>query len=195
MIIFLGFFLILQSGCVSSPPSRFYLLSPLTPPLQEAKPSLGEGCFSLGIGPITISGYLDQPNIVTLTTANELVLAGYDQWAEPLKDSVTMVLSQNLSTLLCMKSVVIFPWLGPIPLDYRLEIDIIRFDGNLKGNVTLEAWYRILSGDGKTLLFARKANVIEHTEGGDYKSLVAAQSQALGQLSREIAEAIKTLHK
>jgi uncharacterized lipoprotein YmbA len=59
----------------------------------------------------------------------------------------------------------------------------------------LEAWWRVFRGDGKIMLVARKSNLSEPAGGGDYKSLVAAQSRALGQLSREIAEAIKTLPK
>jgi uncharacterized lipoprotein YmbA len=195
MIIILGVFTVLQWGCVSSPPSRFYLLNSQLPSLAETQPSSGQGCLSLGIGPITMPGYLDQPNIVTRSAANQLMLAGYDLWAEPLKENFTMIISQNLSALLCTKSIVIFPWLGSIPIDYRIEIDVMRFDGERGGKVTLDAWYRILRGDGKALLLARKAGVIEPTEGEDYKALVAAQSRALGQLSHEIAEAIKTLHK
>ena len=97
----------------------------------------------------------------------------------------------NLSTFLCAKTVVVFPWRGKIPIDYRIEMDVLRFDGTLVGNVSLEAWWRLFSGDGKTMLISRKLTFNELAGGGDYKSLVSAQSRILEKLSREIAEAIR----
>lgn len=192
-LILLGAFLFAHFGCASSPTPRFYLLSPLTTTGSELKPPADERCLSIGIGPIKIPGYLDQAQIVTRSTANELTLAEFDRWAEPLKENFTRVLSQNLSTLLCTKTIVVFPWRGTIPVDYRIETDVLRFDGILGGHASLEAWWRVFSGDGKTMLLARKSDLSEPAGGGDYKSLVSAQGRTLEKLSREIAEAIKTL--
>lgn len=192
-LILLGAFLFAHFGCASSPTPRFYLLSPLTISGSELKPPADERCLSIGIGPIKIPGYLDQAQIVTRSTANELTLAEFDRWAEPLKENFTRVLSQNLSTLLCTKSVVVFPWRGTIPVDYRIETDVLRFDGILGGHASLEAWWRVFSADGKIMLLARKSDLSEPAGGRDYKSLVSAQGRTLEKLSREIAEAIKTL--
>jgi uncharacterized lipoprotein YmbA len=107
---------------------------------------------------------------------------------------VQTILSRPRPSLI-PKTVVVFAWRGKIPIDYRIEIDVIRFDGNRGVNVSLEAWWRVFNGDGKTMLLSSKSNLSEPADGGNYKSLVAAQSRALGHLSREIAEAIKTLPK
>lgn len=194
-IIILGALLAVQFGCASSPSSRFYLLSSLPRTGEEAKPRRDENCLSIGIGPINVPGYLDQPQIVTRPMGNELLLAEFDRWAEPLKENFTRVLSQNISTLLCTKTVVFFPWQTRIPLDYRIEMDVLRFDGSLGGNASLEAWWRVFSGDGKKMLVAKKSSFNEVVDGRDYRSLVSAQSRVLGHLSDEIAEAIKTLKK
>ena len=69
-------------------------------------------------------------------------------------------------------------------------MDVLRFDGNLGGNVSLEAWWRLFRGDGKTMLLSKKLSLSELANGRDYKSLVSAQSRILEKLSREIAEAI-----
>jgi uncharacterized lipoprotein YmbA len=53
----------------------------------------------------------------------------------------------------------------------------------------------VFSGDGKRMLASKKSTLTEAVGGQDYKSLVAAQSRALGHLSREIAETIRTLAK
>jgi len=193
VIIFSTLWVVL-SGCASSP-SRFYLLSSLEATGPEMKPSAEERCFSFGIGPINIPYYLDRPQIATRGTSTELKLAEFDRWGEPLGDNLKSVLGKNLSILLCTKAVAFFPWRGGIPIDYRIEMEVLRFDGSLGGNVSLEAWWMISSGDGKRILFPKKSTLTEAVGGQDYKSLVGAESRALGTLSREIAEAIKTLSK
>jgi uncharacterized lipoprotein YmbA len=187
--------LAVQFGCASSPPTRFYLLSSLDTTRPEMKPSADERCFSIGIGPVRIPEYLNQPKIVTRGGGNQLKLAEFDQWSEGLNVNITRVLAENLSVLLCTKTVAIFPWRGGIPLDYRIELDIQRFDGHLGGDVSLDGWWRLLSGDGKTLLQSKRTSVSESAGGGDYESLVLAQSRTLEKLSHEVAEAIKTLPK
>jgi len=184
-----------QFGCASSPPTRFYLLSSLEAPRPEMKPSADEQCFSIGIGPVKIPEYLDQPKIVTRGGGNQLKLAEFDRWSEGLNGNITRVFAENLSVLLCTKTIAIFPWRGGIPLDYRIELDVQRFDGTLGADVSLEAWWRLLSGDGKTLLQSKRTSISEPAGGGDYESLVLAQSRTLEKLSREVAEAIKTLPK
>ena len=85
------------------------------------------------------------------------------------------------------------PVRGKIPVDYRVEMKVLRLDGSLVGNVSLEAWWMIFSGEGNGILLTRRSAFTEPASGQDYKSLVSAESRALGRLSREIAQAIKTL--
>ncbi len=184
---------VILSGCASSPTPRFYLLSSLEATSSEMKPSAEERCFSIGIGPINIPDYLDKPQIVTRGASVEFTMAEYDRWGEPIGDNLKRVLAKNLSILLCTKTIAFFPWKGGIPIDYRIEMEVLRLDGSLGGNVSLEAWWMVFSGDGKKILASKKSTLSEAVGGQDYKSLVGAESRALGTLSREIAEVIKVL--
>jgi len=186
---------VVLSGCASSPTPRFYLLSSLEATSPEKKPSAEEGCLSIGIGPINLPDYLDRPQIITRGASIELKLAEFDRWGEPLEDNLKRVLAKNLSILLCTKTIAFFPWKGGIPFDYRIEMEVLRLDGSLGGNVSLEAWWMVFSGDGKRMLASKRSILTEAVGGQDYKSLVGAQSRVLGTLSREIAEVIKTLPK
>ncbi len=195
VVIISGGLWVVLSGCTSSPSSRFYILSSLATPGPETKPLSDERCLSLGVGPIKIPDYLDRPQIITRVAQDEFALAEFDRWAGSLKDNLTRVLADNLSVLLCTKTISLFPWVGGIPIDYRIEMEVIRMDGSLGGNVSLEAWWIIFSGDKRQILLTKRSNVMEATGGKDYKSLVSAQSRALEKLSREIAEAIRPLAK
>jgi uncharacterized lipoprotein YmbA len=194
-VLILGVFLMVFSGCASTPPPRFYTLSSLDAGTPETKPSADGRCLSVGIGPIDIPDYLDRPQIVTRTNPHEVSLAPFDRWAEPLKDNVARVLEKNLSQSLCAKTILIFPWKGGALLDYRIELHVLRMDGALGGNVVLEAWWMIYSGDGKKMLFPKKSTLTEAAGGKDYPSFVAAQSRVLLRLSNEIVEALRKLPK
>jgi hypothetical protein len=74
-------------------------------------------------------------------------------------------------------------------------MDVIRFDGPLGGDVSLIARWAILEGKERNLLLARKSTIIEPSGSKSYEAMVEADSRALEKLSREIAEAIKTLPK
>ena len=103
--------------------------------------------------------------------------------------------AKNLLILLCTKTITFFPWRGGVPIDYRIEMEVLGLDGSLGGNVSLEAWWIVFSGDGKRMLFSKKSSFNEAVGGKDYKSLASAQSRTVGRLSAEIAEAIKILPK
>ena len=194
-VLALGALLAVQFGCASSPPSRFYLLSSLDTINPEMKSSADERCFSIGIGPIRIPDYLDRPQIVTRGPSGGIAFAEFERWGEPMRDNLTHALAKNLSILLCTKTIAFFPWRGGIPIDYRIEMNVLGLDGSLGGNVSLEAWWMVFSGDGKKMLVSKKSTFTEAVGGQDYRSLVSAQSRVLGHLSHEIAEAIRILAK
>ena len=187
---------ILLVGCSSSSPTRFYVLHSWSDSMKmkELQSSNRDHCISIGVGPVGVADYLERPQIVTRVTPNEVKLAQLDQWAEPLEQNISRVLADNLSALLCTKMVVAFPWRGAVTIDYQVEVEILRLDGDLGGNATLEVqWMAFGLREPKKLLASKKSTFTEPTGGQDYQGLVSAQSRNLEGLSRDIAAAIKTL--
>jgi uncharacterized lipoprotein YmbA len=195
-VVILGVLLMGLIGCAfggRTAPSRFYLLSSLAASGSEPPAAIGARPIAIGIGPVEISHYLDRPQIATRLSRNELSLAEFDKWAEPLQDNVTRVLAENLAVLLRADPVNIFQWRGSLAVDYRVQIDVIRMDGVLGGNATLMARWLIIEKDDRKVLLNRKSTFEEPTGTGDYKALVAAMSRTIASLSEEIAEEIKSL--
>jgi len=179
------------AGCASSAPTRFYVLSPLASSKAESQALKDEGCIVIGIGPVELPAYLDRPQIVTRVSENELNLTEFDKWAEPLKDNFSRVLVENLSTLLYVDAISIFPWKGQTLIDYRVEVTVIRMDGNIGGNASLVARWAIFRENDRKMLLTRQSSFSRPLSSQGYKALVSAQSRAISDLSREIAEAIK----
>jgi hypothetical protein len=158
---------------------------------------MGEHCFAIGIGPVKIPEYLNQSEIVTRITQNEVSLDEFAKWAEPLENNISRALAENLSSLLCLRSIVIFPWGSQTPIDYRIDVYVIHMDGVLGESALLDVSWSIAAGtDGKkSPLLTKRSTYKESTGGGDYGAFVSAQSRNLASLSREIAETILQLSK
>lgn len=175
------------SGCAiggSTPPSRFYLLAPLEAVVDAA------GGPSLGLGPIRLAQYLDRPQIVTRRSPHRLALAEFDRWGEPLSESISRVLAANLSALLRTSHVQRHPWRDGRGIELRVELDVRRFDGPLRGPVELVVHWRASRRDSQV---ARISRYSEPLDAEGYEPLAAAMSRALQALSVDIANAVTAL--
>ncbi len=181
-------FVLLVAGCGTSPTPRFFHLE------KNADMTLTgiERGMAIGIGPVNIAQYLDRPQIVTRSGSHGLRMSEFNRWSEPLKNSISRVISVSLSNQLQTTRVYLIPRRNKaIPLDYQVAIDIARFDGELGSDAMLTARWSLYDKDNKAVL--TKVSIISvASEGTDFENLVAAENQALQKLSSEIVEAIKS---
>jgi len=183
--------LALLSGCASTPPSRFYVLTPRVE--AKAKVEAEEPGVFLLVGPVEVAAYLDRPQIVTRSGENEVELAEFDRWAQSLKESLPKLLGSSLSALLGRERVfgANEPALGEPR--FRVGLSVSRFDGAIGGDVVLEARWLLLGGpDARDpqLLSIRTSRIVKPAGSDGYRSLVAGMSEAVADLCREIAAAV-----
>jgi uncharacterized protein len=183
--------LILLSGCASSPQPRFYQLSPISNGTEIGHSDTP--CVSVGIGPVKLPEYTNRPQIVTRKSENELSRAQFDQWAEPLSDTFSRVIAENLSRLLCVDRVYLFPWEATIKPDYLVRADVLEMNGYLDTKAYLQLQWSIWGVREKKELFQKRSAYSELVRNGSYEGLVQAYSNMVGQLSRDIARAIEGL--
>jgi uncharacterized lipoprotein YmbA len=180
--------IVLISGCAVTQPTNFYTLSPATEPNVAKRSADG---LVIGLGPITLPQYLDRPDIVTREGANQMRLAEFSKWSEPLEPLLTRIMAEDLYALLDASDVIPVPQRGDIPLDRVVEVDFSRFDADATGQVVLDARWRVYQGDNETLLASGRSQVTEQGAAvPDFDAIVAAMSRALGRASEEIAKAI-----
>jgi uncharacterized lipoprotein YmbA len=186
----IGVILLSVAGCASAP-SRFYVLSPAAESMQTATGPGRE--IAVGIGPVTLPEYLDRPQIVTRTSRNELRLAEFDRWAEPLRDNFTQVLRENLAALLPSQRVVAYPWKRATPIDYQITVTVTRFEWVAGGDSVLSVRWSLLAGDGRQEFLTRASTYDIHPAGEDYPAIVAAMNDALAAFSHDIVAALREL--
>ncbi len=183
---------IFVAGCLGRSPSpRFYALSSIQEDQTISKRKTPAQNAVIGIGPVKMADYLDQSELVTRTSDNQLVKAEYDRWAGSVKDNFINVLGDNIGLLLPTDRIYLYPWRTSVPLDYQVVVEVVRFDGRLGDAAWLVARWSLFGGPERKLLKMNRFDLRQPVTGGDYAALVAAQSQALAQLSQEIALTIQ----
>ncbi len=178
------------AGCVStSPPARFYLLEPRVEPGPKAE--AGDPGVFLLVGPVDVASYLDRPQIVTRSGANEVKLAEFDRWAQPLKESLPKACAASLSVMLGQERVFTSEEPAVGEAKHRVTVEVLRFDGEVGGEVVLDARWTLFRGTPASIVSSRRTHVVKSAGSDGYRSLVAAMNEAVGVLCSEIAEAVK----
>jgi uncharacterized protein len=193
-VLLLGVMAAAGLGCAGSPNAKFYTLSPLvsTAEVKSLKETPAHDLI-IGVGPVRIPQYLMRKEIVTRTDENRIDLAEYDLWGGTLQDDFSRSLIENLNLLLAGNRVSLFPWPGTGTVDYRVGVEVARFDGSLGGEVVLIATWTIREGKGNKIVLVRTSRIQESAGGQTYEAVVGAMSRALARLSREIGETIRAL--
>jgi uncharacterized lipoprotein YmbA len=186
----LGGCLLGLSGCASSPPTRLYVLPSMTG-AETASPAAPRD-LTIGVGPVTLSPYLDRLPIVTRASRARLVLGEFDQWAASLQDLVTRALAENLSRLIPTDRVVLHPWSRTVELDYQVTVDVMQFDAGPSGEVVLAARWRLLNAKEQALVM-RQARVTAAAGRRDYEATIIAMGHTLDALSQDMAAALLTI--
>jgi uncharacterized lipoprotein YmbA len=175
------------TGCAASQPTRFFVLNALEHSQKESLTSCQNNkIFTLGINPINLPHYLDRPQIMTKVNDNEFRLSELNVWAEPLKDTLTRVIAQNLNSVPCA-DIVIMPKALSKQIIYRLSAEVIRLDGTLVGQAILDVQWSIIEEQTKQVLIAKVSKYREPVLSHDYNALVYAYNRVLDSFSKEIA--------
>jgi uncharacterized lipoprotein YmbA len=143
---------------------------------------------SIGLGPVEFPEYLDRPGVVRRTGPNQLHVAPFELWGQSLRQNFTQVLGRNLEILVPGVAAVSFPWKGPgVDLAYRLVVQVDRFDAGPDDQVALDAVWALHRGMSAGWVAGGHTALRVPVQGGGYAAIVAAMSQAVAELSREIA--------
>ena len=174
-------------------PWRLFSLTSLPEPEAEPVASTGSSepmQAAIGVGPIRLPGYLDQDQLVTRISQNSIRLSNNDRWAEPLEDNIAQVLGHNLSILLRTDRVVLHPWSAQQRPAYQVEIDVLSFEPDTAGTAHLAARWVLRDVASRQTIAEKETRLSDSAAGGSAEQSVASLSQALGDLSVEIAKVI-----
>lgn len=180
--------LLAAGGCFRSPRPDFYMLAS---PAENAARSGEEAVRGprVAIGPVAIPGYLDRPQIF-LREGNDVSvkLSEFNHWSEPVRQGIARVLCDAVTASLLPRQGLAVPLRSSQQSQWRIAVDITRFDGAPNGNVILDAGWLLLNEHGDVVRsgrFVRRASA-----GPDIASMVQAQSALLAQFGADLGAII-----
>ena len=180
----IALFALAIAGCGTTSPARFYTLDSTASP--GAAPAVRD---RIVVGPVSVPASVDQPQFVVQVAANRVELDEFNRWAAPLNDAIARAVAGDLSTLLGTPDVATAALVNFNPT-YRVTIDVLRFE-SIKGEAAVveAVWAVHRIADGKTRSGRSFARVT--VQGDGFDALAAAHSQAVAQMSADIAGAIR----
>ena len=135
-----------------------------------------------------IAEYLMRSQIIESQSDNTLTLADNAYWAEPFDKSIARVISLNLTQLNPSRSFVNFPWRSDSKPRYSLRIHIDQLSRTGR-NANINATWELVDNDGKNATLRRNFLRSIQADSGA-KGLAQAYSQLLGELSKEMDDAL-----
>lgn len=192
-LVLVAFAAIAVAGCLSprEDPSRFFLLT--SGPWETADASgAGADVGSVALGPLELPDYLSGPLLVTRVGEHEVVVSGYERWAEPLHDNILRVLTTNLAADLGRR-VVVYPALLQDDVRLRVPITIRRFERDSTGVVALWADWRITRATDGATVGQGTSRISQPSGATGGEASVSAMSDALVTFGREIAAEIRAV--
>jgi hypothetical protein len=145
---------------------------------------------SVAVGPVTLPEVVDRPQLVVRVAANRVEILETHRWAEPLKSEIPRLMAENLRRLLGSARVSSYLQHSGVDADYRVLVDIQRFESSPGEAVTIEAVWSLRRAAGGAPKTGRSL-VREPVDAVGYDPLVAACGRALLAVSRDLAGAIR----
>ncbi len=183
--------LALLGGCLSrSKVSELYVLEPTaaraTVPAGQAPEAV------VGVGKVTVPAWIDRPQVAGRSATGQIVVNEYARWGEPVAKGIQRVVAENLAALLPTRRVVAAPYSPALVVHNRVDITLLEAARQADGSVLVEARWALVGPRGATLVQRRSSNRAHPTATGP-AGAVSGTSEALGELSREIADALREL--
>lgn len=183
------------TGCKSFRPvedqAHYYVLSSAATAPTTANSNQN---LTIGIAPVQTPAYLQNTRIAICRGTNEIRYSEYCEWAEHLDKGIQRVVAADISTFLPSARVITSAWQTG---DVKAEVDlsIRRFELDEHGEVVLDCEWRIITTDAPGT--SRFSHTVIHKKGPslatDPRDAVSSLSEALADLSKEIAAAVRTL--
>ena len=177
------------AGCVNTV-SREVTFYTLATGAVSVSPAPARSTAIIAVGPVDFPDYLDRPQIVTRAGGQRLTMDEFHRWAGSLQEDTSRVVVQQLSHLLNSDQVFIYPSRLAIQPDYRLALNVRRFDGELRGEVVLDAAWSLVDGRSNRILDSGQRRYAATVAQPDFDAYVGALSTVLAALSQDIAAAV-----
>jgi uncharacterized lipoprotein YmbA len=178
-------------ACASTTePVQYYSLTLGAGQNTPAQSTTAPTARTVTIEAVHLAKFLRQDGIVTQVGDNEIAIASYHRWAEPLGEAIAKLLARDLNN---KTSDYHFSWLqlgaeAQAPLKLRVAINEFNIKNNASVNIAGHYWlYARSSGLEQDAAF----NITQPLKQDGYAHAVAQLRQAVAQLADKIIAALQ----
>jgi hypothetical protein len=118
--------------------------------------------------------------------SDEISYSEYDRWAGPLDEMFRRVLIADLEGRL-PPGMILIDNNPTSPASLTIAVDVLRFDADAAGQVTLKARWQMLDRSGSLVGIPRDAMIVKPGSGRDAEAVAATMSDAVADLATQIA--------
>jgi len=181
---------LLLAACMTPLKTRYYTLSAEAPPRVQSSAAMPR--FHVAIGPVSVPAAIDRPQIVLSIAPNRYSISDAERWSEPLKNELPYLIARHVGQHLTAAGVSAYMQYSSQDADYRVPIDITRFESVPGKSATLAATWSVRDRTGARLRESHSV-FVESVHAPGVAPLVAAHAKAVAALGNEIAQAIDAL--
>ncbi len=174
------------AACSGTPPSRYYLMDAGPP-----APAVVDGPV-IFVDQAIVAAYADRSPIVVRRGATEVAFAEFDAWAEPVAGQITTVVTDALGDRFGRANVRPTPGRRDREPDFRVSVEVVRFEVDADGEALLDARWTLLAGTDEQFAAAGRERLTA-TPGiaKSFDARVEALAATLVELAGSIAAAIE----
>lgn len=184
------------SALGQQPSTQVYVLSTLAdqPESVPVAAPVSDGP-TFGVSTVSFPPYLERKEIVTRATDSQLVLHRFDKWGSAPDEDFARAMAADLRVLLPGRTFINPPFRPESPLDYEIRLSVERFEQLGDGTVVLDArWVVWQVGDGHAVR-TQSTQIRIPGVGEPIPQVVAGMSQAVNQLSEQVARDLASLQR
>jgi hypothetical protein len=175
------------AGCGASDHSRFYVLT--EHPAVVARAIAAAPTTTIALGAVKLPAALDRPQMARRLNSDEISYSEYDRWAGPLDEMFRRVLIADLEGRL-PPGMILIDNNPTSPASLTIAVDVLRFDADAVGQVTLKARWQMLDRSGSLVGIPRDAMIVKPGSGRDAEAVAATMSGAVADLATQIAASL-----
>jgi len=182
---------LLLVGCAGKAPpeNELYLLRSESTNRFDA----GVQTATIGIGSLRVASYLDQPGLVVETTDGSMNPGHYNQWAEPLRESLRAVLANDIANAtgkpVRARSYGETNW--KLHTSQLIDLSIEQMHGTAQGQAMLVAYWAIIDPNARSIVSEHEFSATETLSTSGYPALVEAHKRLLKSLANKIADSLE----
>jgi uncharacterized lipoprotein YmbA len=183
-------FVVLAAGCsflkATKDPTQYFVLTS-----DEDKAPASGSPLMVGIDHVELPEYLLRDELVTRSSKNQLTVAEYQHWAEPLKDGFSRTLRHDLESQLGAGQVSVGPFDPARRPPLLVDVEVHRFENILGKGAVLEASWTLRDGKTGAVLATHDSRAERPVSGDDPRATVSALSGTVAALANEVAAAAR----